>query len=61
MIDPTIFVFILVIVLGTIAIRLGHDPVWFVILCGVGGVAVYLMNLAPIHLSWWIIPKFYGG
>ena len=61
MIDPIILLFILLSVLGSIGLKLGYDPVFFILLCGVGGLAIYMINYLPIQLSQWIIIKLAGG
>ena len=61
MIPIPLIVFTGILVIATIAIKLGYDPIWFIMLCAAGAVAVFLMNYAPIYLSWWIIAKLFGG
>ena len=56
-----IIIFIALIIIFTIAHQLQIDPMWFTMLIAVGSVASYLMVQAPIHVSWWIVGKIYGG
>lgn len=58
--NPGIIVLILII-LGMIAVQLKYDPVWFISLCGAGLLCGFILNYLPIHLSWWIIGKLFGG
>ena len=56
-----VIVFIAFIMIFTIAHRLQVDPVWLTMLIAAGSVASYLMMQAPVHISWWIVGKIYGG
>ena len=54
MITPIAVILGLVLIFG-IADHYGFDPMWFLGGC-LGGVgAVYIMNVLPFQLTWWVI------
>lgn len=53
-------VFIAVIIISSIGIDLGYDPVWFCMLVIAGAACAYLITMAPYHLTWWVIGLLAG-
>jgi len=59
--DISFLVMIAILVIASIGVKLGYDPVWFILLCLCGCVTTYFVTLFPIHASQWIQMKLFGG
>ena len=51
----------LVVLITGIAYRLQIDVGWFFGVCIGGAAAVYIMNVLPFQLTWWLIGKIAGN
>ena len=59
--EPLTFLIIAIVMIITgVAYRLQVDVMWFFGICAAGAAAVYLMNILPYQLNWWIIGKIAG-